>query len=54
MGEMSRNGTSQCNQWVLVWSFPHWAGLDSVKLKANKVSRCKKIVFNFLTKDILF
>ena len=54
MGEMSRKGTSQCNQWVLVRSSPHWAGLDSVKLKADKVSSCKKTVFNFLTKDIPF
>lgn len=47
-GEMSRKGTSQCNQWVLVRSSPHRAGLDSVKLKADKVSSCKKTVFNFL------
>ena len=53
-GKMSRKGTSQCNQWVLVWSSPHWAGLDSVKLKADKVSSCKKTVLNFLTKGIPF
>ena len=54
MGEMSRKGTSQCNQWVLVRSSPHWAGLDSVKLKADKASGCKKTVLNFLTKGIPF
>ena len=29
-------------------------GLDSVKLKADKVSSCKKTVFTFLTKGIPF
>ena len=43
-GGMSWKGTSQWNQWVLVWSSLHWAGLDSVKLKADKVSSCKKTV----------
>ena len=37
-------GTSQWNQWVLVWSSPHWAALDSVKLKAEKVNSCKDCV----------